>query len=74
MPVAKIECAADLVGRLRRRGGRSRCCGSTRTIEPATSSASGFEQARQQQRQQQGEQFDPREFESADSKRKVLDR
>lgn len=32
-----------------------------------------FEQARQQARQQQGEAFDPREFESADSKRKVLE-
>ncbi len=33
----------------------------------------GFEQARQQARQQQGEAFDPREFESIDNKRKVLD-
>lgn len=32
-----------------------------------------FEQARQQARQQQGEAFDPREFESADNKRKVLE-
>lgn len=32
-----------------------------------------FEQARQQQRQAMGEAFDPREFESADNKRKVLD-
>ncbi|HSR65570.1 MAG TPA: SurA N-terminal domain-containing protein [Xanthomonadaceae bacterium] len=32
-----------------------------------------FERARQQARQQQGEQFDPRAFESADNKRKVLD-
>ena len=32
-----------------------------------------FEQARQQQRTAQGEQFDPREFESADNKRSVLD-
>lgn len=32
-----------------------------------------FEQARQQQRQQQGEKFDARAFESADSKRNVLD-
>ncbi len=32
-----------------------------------------FERARQQQRQQQGEQFDPRAFEAAASKRKVLD-
>jgi peptidyl-prolyl cis-trans isomerase D len=32
-----------------------------------------FERARQQQRQQQGEQFDPRTFESAGNKRKVLD-
>ncbi|WP_242108180.1 peptidyl-prolyl cis-trans isomerase [Luteimonas aquatica] len=33
-----------------------------------------FEQARQQQRQAMGEQFDPREFESVDNKRKTLDR
>ena len=32
-----------------------------------------FEQARQQARQQAGEAFDPREFESADNKRKVLE-
>ncbi|AKK66753.1 peptidylprolyl isomerase [Xanthomonas translucens pv. undulosa] len=32
-----------------------------------------FEEARQQAREQQGENFDPREFESADNKRKVLD-
>ena len=32
-----------------------------------------FEQARQQARQQQGENFDPREFESAENKRAVLD-
>jgi len=32
-----------------------------------------FEQARQQQRQAQGEAFDPREFESVDNKRKVLE-
>ena len=32
-----------------------------------------FEQARQQQRQAMGEAFDPREFESADNKRKVLE-
>ena len=32
-----------------------------------------FERARQQQRQQQGEQFDARAFETIDSKRKVLD-
>ncbi|MDR7067343.1 peptidyl-prolyl cis-trans isomerase D [Pseudoxanthomonas japonensis] len=32
-----------------------------------------FEQARQQQRQALGEAFDPRDFESADNKRKVLD-
>lgn len=32
-----------------------------------------FEQARQQQRQALGEAFDPREFESADNKRKVLE-
>jgi peptidyl-prolyl cis-trans isomerase D len=32
-----------------------------------------FERARQQQREQQGEQFDPRAFESIDNKRKVLD-
>ncbi|PPT91925.1 peptidylprolyl isomerase [Xanthomonas theicola] len=32
-----------------------------------------FEEARQQARQQQGDDFDPREFESADNKRKVLD-
>ncbi|GAB6195654.1 SurA N-terminal domain-containing protein [Lysobacter xanthus] len=32
-----------------------------------------FEQERQAQRQQKGAQFDSREFESADSKRKVLD-
>ncbi len=32
-----------------------------------------FERSRQQQRQQQGEQFDPRAFESVDNKRKVLD-
>jgi peptidyl-prolyl cis-trans isomerase D len=32
-----------------------------------------FERARQQQRQQQGEQFDPRAFEALASKRKVLD-
>ena len=32
-----------------------------------------FEQARQQQRQALGDAFDPREFESADNKRKVLD-
>jgi peptidyl-prolyl cis-trans isomerase D len=32
-----------------------------------------FERARQQQRQQQGEQFDPRAFESVENKRKVLD-
>ncbi|WP_369939934.1 peptidylprolyl isomerase [Xanthomonas medicagonis] len=32
-----------------------------------------FEQERLQERQQQGESFDPREFESADNKRKVLD-
>ena len=32
-----------------------------------------FEQARQQQRQALGDAFDPREFESADNKRKVLE-
>jgi peptidyl-prolyl cis-trans isomerase D len=32
-----------------------------------------FEQARQQQRQAQGDNFDPRAFESIDNKRKVLD-
>lgn len=32
-----------------------------------------FEQARQQQRQALGDNFDPREFESIDNKRKVLD-
>jgi peptidyl-prolyl cis-trans isomerase D len=32
-----------------------------------------FEQARQQARQQQGDSFDPREFESLDNKRKTLD-
>jgi peptidyl-prolyl cis-trans isomerase D len=32
-----------------------------------------FERSRQQQRQQQGAEFDPREFESVDNKRKVLD-
>jgi peptidyl-prolyl cis-trans isomerase D len=32
-----------------------------------------FEQLRQQQRQAQGEAFDPREFESADNKRRVLE-
>lgn len=32
-----------------------------------------FEQARQQQREQQGDKFDPRAFESADNKRKVLE-
>jgi len=32
-----------------------------------------FEQARQQARQQAGEAFDPREFESVDNKRKVLE-
>ena len=32
-----------------------------------------FEQERMQQRQQQGEAFDPREFESVENKRKVLD-
>ncbi|MFL6592924.1 MAG: SurA N-terminal domain-containing protein [Luteimonas sp.] len=32
-----------------------------------------FERARQQQRQQQGEQFDARAFESAENKRQVLD-
>ncbi|MBT2766100.1 peptidyl-prolyl cis-trans isomerase [Stenotrophomonas sp. ISL-67] len=32
-----------------------------------------FEQARQQARQQQGENFDPREFESVENKRAVLD-
>jgi len=32
-----------------------------------------FERARQQQRQQQGEQFDARAFESVENKRKVLD-
>ena len=32
-----------------------------------------FEQARQQERQRQGEQFDARAFESADNKRKVLE-
>lgn len=32
-----------------------------------------FERTRQQQRQQQGEAFDPRVFESVDNKRKVLD-
>jgi peptidyl-prolyl cis-trans isomerase D len=32
-----------------------------------------FEQARQQQRTALGEQFDPREFETADNKRRVLD-
>jgi peptidyl-prolyl cis-trans isomerase D len=32
-----------------------------------------FERSRQEQRQQQGEQFDPRAFESVDNKRKVLD-
>ncbi len=34
---------------------------------------SEFEQARQQARQQQGDSFDPREFESLDNKRKTLD-
>jgi peptidyl-prolyl cis-trans isomerase D len=34
---------------------------------------SAFERARQQQRQQQGEQFDARAFETVDSKRKVLE-
>lgn len=32
-----------------------------------------FEQARQQARQQQGDSFDPREFESLDNKRRTLD-
>jgi peptidyl-prolyl cis-trans isomerase D len=32
-----------------------------------------FEQARQQERQARGEQFDPRQFETKDNKRKVLD-
>jgi peptidyl-prolyl cis-trans isomerase D len=34
---------------------------------------SAFERAREQQRQQQGDQFDPRAFESVANKRKVLD-
>lgn len=33
-----------------------------------------FEQERQMERQRQGENFDPRDFESAENKRKVLDR
>ncbi|MGN6512492.1 MAG: SurA N-terminal domain-containing protein [Lysobacteraceae bacterium] len=42
------------------------------TIE-ADEFRAAFERARAQARQLQGEQFDPRAFESADSKRKVLD-
>ena len=42
------------------------------TIE-ADEFRAAFERARQQARQQQGEQFDARAFESADNKRKVLD-
>jgi peptidyl-prolyl cis-trans isomerase D len=40
----------------------------------ATDFRQAFEHERQQQRQQQGEQFDPRQFESSDNKRKVLDK
>src|SRR6476659_5179710 len=45
----------------------------TDTIE-ADEFRNAFERARQMARQQQGDQFDPRAFESADNKRTVLDR
>jgi peptidyl-prolyl cis-trans isomerase D len=45
----------------------------TDTIE-ADEFRNAFERARQTARQQQGDQFDPRAFESADNKRTVLDR